>query len=70
MVLIRNSCHALMRQTLGEDHRGLATLRVEMLDRFCITYKGNTVTTVNTARLQSLLAYLVVPGESILSRFQ
>ncbi len=38
----------------------MATLRIEMLGRFCITYKGKIVTTVNTSRLQSLLAYLVL----------
>ncbi len=46
----------------------MAELRVEMLGRFCITYGGETVTTVDTARLQSLLAYLVLKGRAGLSR--
>ncbi len=58
MVLRRNLYHALMQGTQGTT--GLTALRIEMLGRFCITYKGKMVTTVNTARLQSLLAYLVL----------
>ncbi len=45
----------------------MAGLRIELLGHFHITYGGKAVTTVNTARLQSLLAYLVLnrkPGQS------
>lgn len=42
----------------------MAALRIEMLGRFNIIYGGKKVTTVNTTRLQSLLAYLVLKGEA------
>ncbi len=39
-----------------------------MLGGFCITHGDKTVTTVNTSRLQSLLAYLVLKGAAGQSR--
>ena len=42
---------------MGES---LTTLNIELLGRFHLVYKGEVVTTVNTHRLQSLLAYLVL----------
>jgi DNA-binding SARP family transcriptional activator/predicted ATPase len=38
----------------------LTALRIEMLGHFCLSYRGKTVTSVDTPRLQSLLAYLVL----------
>ena len=38
----------------------LNTLNIEMLGQFRLVYKGEVVTTVNTHRLQSLLAYLIL----------
>lgn len=46
----------------------LATLSIEMLGRFRLVYKGEVVTTVNTHRLQSLLAYLVLNAGAPQSR--
>ncbi len=46
----------------------LATLNIEMLGRFQLAYKGEVVTTINTHRLQSLLAYLVLNAGAPQSR--
>ncbi len=46
----------------------MATLRVRLLGGFVITYDDQVVTSVNTARLQSLLAYLVLHRDTPQSR--
>lgn len=58
----------LFEPRLFERIAALAALRIDMLGRFQITYRGRTVTTINTARLQSLLAYLVLNGRAGQSR--
>jgi DNA-binding SARP family transcriptional activator/tetratricopeptide (TPR) repeat protein len=46
----------------------MATLHVRLLGGFVITYDDQVVTSVNTARLQSLLAYLVLHRDTPQSR--
>jgi DNA-binding SARP family transcriptional activator len=55
---------------VGKEPRQPAspTLRIQLLGDFRLAYDGEAVMTVNTARLQSLLAYLVLHREAPQSR--
>jgi DNA-binding SARP family transcriptional activator len=52
----------------GENRSATPTLYIHLLGDFRLAYDGEPVTTVNTARLQSLLAYLLLHREAPQSR--